>query len=96
MTDDEFDDWYQQGANDDDKTASEMFGDVPPGEPVKPRDAFTPRDYRTAPRFRYRADGRPYPKSAPKDEIETELPLDQCPDGSPRCARRDGRRAEPD
>ena len=80
-------------SDDDDPTltAADVFGDVPPGEPVKPRDQFTPRDYRTAPRFRYRRDGRPYPTSDPRDDIETELPDECCPDGSPRCARRDGR-----
>jgi hypothetical protein len=74
---------------DDDKTAEEMFGDVPPGEPVTPRDSFKPRDYKQAPRFRYRSDGRPMPRIEPRETIETELPLDQCSHGESFRPRRD-------
>jgi hypothetical protein len=74
---------------DDDLTAAEVFGDVPPGEPVKPRDVFKPRDYQTAPRFRYRSDGRPIPIIEPPEVFETELPLEQCSHGESFRRRRD-------
>ena len=83
---------HQRGSSDDDPTltAEEMFGTTPPGTPVTPKDHFKPRDYKTAPRFRYRSDGRPYPKIEPRETLETELPLDQCSDGeSFRPRRRD-------
>ena len=81
-------------SDDDDPTltAEDVFGPPPqPGTTVQLPDRLKPRDYRTAPRFRYRRDGRPYPRVEPKEEIETELPDECCPDGSPRAARRDGR-----
>jgi hypothetical protein len=72
--------------------ADDLFGTTPvPGEAVKHRDFDPAAPYRPRPRFRYRADGRPYPIDEPLDTRETELPREDCPDGSPRCARRDGR-----
>lgn len=66
-------------SDDDERTAEEMFGTSPPGTPVH----TTLKDRapgRTAPRFRYRRDGRPIPLDDPREVLETELPLDQCPD----------------
>lgn len=77
--------------DDDDLTADEMFGTTPPGTPV-PSTLKDRAPGRPAPRFRYRRDGRPIPLDDPREELETELPDEYCPDGSPRCARRDGRR----
>jgi hypothetical protein len=70
----------------------DVFGPAPPpGTAVKPVDHFKPRDYKTAPRFRYRSDGRPIPRIEPRETIETELPLDQCSHGESFRPRRDRR-----
>ena len=79
-------------SDDDDPTltAEDVFGPPPqPGTTVQLPDRLKPRDYRTAPRFRYRRDGRPYPKVDPQDDIETELPLDQCSRGESFRHRRE-------
>ena len=56
-------------------TASEMFGDEPPGVAVPgtiPMDPCT--GYRERPRFRRRSDGRAYVVPGPAERRETELP----------------------
>jgi hypothetical protein len=78
-------------ADDPTLTGADVFGEPVPGEAVQIPDRLKPRDYKTAPRFRYRSDGRPIPRIEPRETIETELPLDQCSHGESFRPRRDRR-----
>ena len=79
------------------KTAAELFGTTPPGTPVKHRDVDPCANYKPRPRYRHRADGRPYPVDRRPEPVEKELPREYCPDGSPRAAPpRHRRRGDPD
>jgi hypothetical protein len=73
---------------DEDKTAAEMFGEPEPGQAVTIEHFDPLANYQRRPGFHRRADGRLYPNVEPREPVETELPLDQCPDGSPRSPRR--------
>jgi hypothetical protein len=63
--------------DDDERTASEMFGDVPPGDPVKPREPSHLADYQPRRRWRRGTGARwysdePYERPETQDDTRTD------------------------
>lgn len=74
---------------DDDPEIAKMFGKPAPRKAVTPKPPTHLDGYRPRPKFRRRSDGRLYPMLEPAREIETELPNEQCPDGTLSGRRED-------